>query len=74
MPEEEAEEEHGKTMKYHNYYYNITPVLQDFADVISFQQVLHFGVGRSQIEWNMKVKIEISICTGLMQNDHSIPI
>ena len=30
-------------------------------------------VGRSQIEWNMKVKIEISICTGLMLNDHSNP-
>ena len=25
------------------------------------------------IEWNMKVKIEISICTGLMLNDHSNP-
>ena len=33
----------------------------------------HFGVGRSQIECNMKVKIEISICTGLMLNDHSNP-
>ena len=59
-------------MKYH-----ITSVLQDFADifsnVISFRHVLHFGVDRSQIEWNMKVKIEISICTGLMLNDHSNP-
>ena len=26
-----------------------------------------------QIEWNMKVNIEISICTGLMLNDHSNP-
>ena len=39
----------------------ITPVLQDFADffsiiIISFQCVPHFGVGRSQIETNMKVK------------------
>ena len=46
----------------------ITPVLQDFADfflnIISFQHVPHFGIGRSQIELNMKVKIEISICTG----------
>ena len=59
-------------MKYH-----ITSVLQDFADifsnVISFRHVLHFGVDRSQLEWNMKVKIEISICTGLMLNDHSNP-
>ena len=70
--EEEDEEEHGKTVKYH-----ITSVLQDFADIfsniISFRHVLHFGVDRSQIEWNMKVKIEISICTGLMLNDHSNP-
>ena len=47
-------------MKYH--ITNITPVLQDFADfflnIISFQHVLHFGVGRSEIEWNMKVKMK----------------
>ena len=62
-------------MKYH--ITNITSVLQDFADIfsniISFRHVLHFGVDRSQIDWNMKVKIEISICTGLMLNDHSNP-
>ena len=62
-------------MKYH--ITSITPVLQDFADfflnIISFQHVLHFGDGKSQMEWNMKVKIEISICTGLMLNDHSNP-
>ena len=59
-------------MKYH-----VTPVSQDFADfflnIISFQNVLHYDVGRSQIKWNMKVKIEMSICTGLMLNDHSNP-
>ena len=62
-------------MKYR--FTSITPVLQGFADfflnIIIFQHVLHFGIGRSQIEWNMKVKIEISICTGLMLNDHSNP-
>ena len=62
-------------MKYH--ITSITPVLQDFTgfflNIISFQHYLHFGVGRSQIEWNVKVKIEISICTGLMLNDHSNP-
>ena len=42
-------------------------------DIICFQYVFHFGVGRSEIEWNMKVKIEILICTGLMLNDHSNP-
>ena len=41
--------------------------------MIGFRHVLHFGVGRSQIEWNMKVKIEISIWTGLMLNDNSNP-
>ena len=62
-------------MKYR--FTSITPVLQGFADfflnIITFQHVLHFGIGRSQIERNMKVKIEISICTGLMLNDHSNP-
>ena len=64
-----------KTVKYH--ITSITPILQDFADfflnIIDFQHVLQFGVGRSQIEWNIKVKIEISICTGLMLNGHSNP-
>ena len=62
-------------MKYH--ITSITSVLQDFSDIfsniITFRHVLHFGVDRSQIEWNMKVKIEISICTVLMLNDHSNP-
>ena len=31
--------------------------------IISYQHVLHFDVGRSQIEWNMKVKSEISVFT-----------
>ena len=47
-------------MKYH--ITSITSVLQDFADIfsniISFRHVLHFGIDRSQIEWNMKVKID----------------
>ena len=42
----------------------ITSILQDnfdlFFDIISFQHVLHFNVGRSEIEWNMKLKLEIS--------------
>ena len=63
-------------MKYR--FTSITLVLQGFADffsisLYSFQHVPHFGIGRCQIEWNMKVKIEISICTGLMLNDHSNP-
>ena len=44
-----------------------------FKHFKALARVLHFGVGISQIEWNMKVKIEISICTGLMLNDHSNP-
>ena len=41
----------------------VTPVLQafldSFSDIISFQHVLHFGDGRSQIEWKLKVKTDI---------------
>ena len=63
-------------MKYH--ITSITSVLQDFSDlfsnIIRFRHVLHFGVGRIQIEWNMKVKIEISIRTGLMLMTIAIPI
>ena len=63
-------------MKYH--ITSITPVLQDFADFFSISLVFNMFftlmlVRRSQIEWNMKVKISISICTGLMLNDHSNP-
>ena len=40
---------------------SITCILQDsfdlFFDIISFQRVLHFVVCRSEIEWNMKLKI-----------------
>ena len=43
QPEDE-EEEHGKTMKYH--ITSITPVLQDFLNIIS-QHVLYFDGGRS---------------------------
>ena len=57
--EEEAEsEEHGNSVKIEMT--SITPVLQAvlnfFPDIITFQHVLHFGVGRSQIEWKLKVK------------------
>ena len=57
----------------------ITPVLQAildfFPDIISFQHILHLGVGRSQIEWKLKVKIEISVFlwANIGQNDHSNP-
>ena len=40
---------------------SITCILQDnfdlFFDIISLQHVLHFDVGRSEIEWNMKLKL-----------------
>ena len=32
-----------------------------FSDIISFQHVLHFDVGRNQIERNQKVKTEIPV-------------
>ena len=44
-----------------------------FPNIISFQHVLHFDVGRSQIDWNVKVKGQILICTAIMLNDHSNP-
>ena len=31
-----------------------------FSDIISFQHVFHLGVGRSQIEWKLKVKFQFS--------------
>ena len=57
----------------------ITPVLQVildfFPDIISFQHVFHLGVGRSQIEWKLKVKTQISVFpwAKIGQNDHSNP-
>ena len=62
QPEEE-DEEHGNSVKISITY--ITPVLQAFldffSDIISFQHVPHLDVGRSQIEWKLKVKTEISL-------------
>ena len=58
---------------------SITPVLQAildfFPDIISFQHVFHLGVGRSQIEWKLKVKTQISVFpwAKIGQNDHSNP-
>ena len=57
----------------------ITPVLQAildfFPDIISFQHVLHLGVGRNQIEWKLNVKTQISVFpwAKIGQNDHSNP-
>ena len=42
--------------------------------IVSFQHVLHFDVNRTQKEWNLKVNSEISICTAIVLNDHTIPI
>ena len=58
-----VEEEHGNSVKIS--ITCITPVLQAildfFPDIISFQHVFHLSVGRSQIEWKLKVKIQISV-------------
>ena len=58
---------------YYKYYIGFTRFCRFFFNIISFRHVLHFGVGRSQIEWNMKVKGQILICTAIMLNDHSNP-
>ena len=80
-PEEEAEEEedeeHGNSVKIS--ITCITPILQALLDffpyIISFQHVFHLGVGRSQIQWKLKVKIQISVFpwAKIGQNDHSNP-
>ena len=61
--EEEEEEEHGNSVKIS--ITCITPVLQAildfFPDIISLQHVFHLGVGRSQIEWKLKGKTQISV-------------
>ena len=44
-----------------------------FFDIISFQHVLHFDVGRSEIEWNMKLKMEISHRAKSATKHHSNP-
>ena len=57
----------------------IIPVLQAiidfFSDIISFQHVFHLGVGRSQVEWKLKVKTQILVFpwAKIGQNDHSNP-
>ena len=76
--EEAEDEERGKSVKVTvKEITSITPVLQDildlFSDIISFQYVLHFDVSRSQIEWNLKVKIQILVFTGEMLNNHGNP-
>ena len=53
---------------YYKYYTGFTRFCKFFLNIISFQHVSHFGIGRCQIEWNMKVKIFISICTNLRFN------
>ena len=51
---------HGNSVKILNHmYYTCFIITRFFSDIISFQHVLHFGVGRSQIEWKLKVKTDI---------------
>ena len=53
----------------------ITPVFQAildfFPDIISLQHVFHLGVGRSQIEWKLKVKTQMLVFpwANIGQND-----
>ena len=54
-------------------YTGFTRFCKFFLNYISFQHVLHLDVSRSQIEWNMKVKDQILICTAIMLNGHSNP-
>ena len=56
--EEKEEEEDNKSVKVE--ITSITPVLL-ISDIMSFHHVLHFDVHKSQIEWNLKVKCQISV-------------
>ena len=73
--EEEEDEEHGNSVKISvlHLYYKLFLIF--FPDIISFQHVLHLGVGRSQIEWKLKAKTQISVFpwANIGQNDHSNP-
>ena len=57
------------------YYTCITTILDFFPDIISLQRVFHLGVGRSQIEWKLKVKnSNFSFpWAKIGQNNHSNP-
>ena len=65
-----------KICRYTYFIPGMCTILSYFADFFSisicFQHVLYFDVGKSQIEWNMKVKVKFQF-TGLMLNDHSNP-
>ena len=70
----EAEDEHGKSVKVE--IASIKPVLQGFLDFFQISlafSMFYIDVGRNQIELILKVKFELSVCTGLMLNDHSNP-
>ena len=43
---------------YYKYYTGFTRFCRFFLNIFSFQHVLDFDIGRSQIEWNMKVKMK----------------
>ena len=49
------------------------------ADVCAFEDcqtilaIVHFYVGRSKTEWNLKMKIEILVCTAIMLKNRSNP-
>ena len=49
----------NREIPYYKYYTGFTRFCGFFLNTISFQHVLHFGVGKSQIDWNMKVNGEI---------------
>ena len=74
MLEFEDEEEHCvanfRNDKLHRFH---KILLIFFPDIISFQHVLHFYVGTSQIKWYMKMKSEISVCTAITLKHHSNP-
>ena len=57
----------------YKYYTGFTRFYRFVFNIFSFQHVFHFDVGGSQMEWNLKLRDEILVCTAIMLNDHGNP-
>ena len=44
-------------LQYYKYYTGFTRFCRIFLNIVCLQYVLQFGIGRNQIDWNMKGKL-----------------